>query len=286
MRENLATGKKKVIKPLSISEDLLEIMKEGIYEVHSTFASGINLKLDQILCFAGNKNHEKLPYGILIKKEDCRNLIQASRLRTSYYSEKDQVLFLGDSVLDFNNPIVHKSRLKEKYSYLTNDDIKYIRQLSDRQCFRDWEKDTEIYTGIFAHLRRGIQSTKRDEILFALRHCVGCGPGLTPAGDDILIGLLHVHHLFPFLFPEFIKQLELLTLQRYTTDVSISNYVCTFRGLFCESLLGFAESLKAHDINGIKRCMERILKFGYSSGRDLTAGLYLGFEFLLTQRNH
>lgn len=286
MQENWVISEKKVIKPLSISEDLLEIMKDGIYEVHSTFSSGINLKLGHILCFAGNKNQEKLPYGILINKEDCRNLIHASRFQTSHYSIKDQVLLLGDIVLDFNNPIVHKNRLKAKYSYLSNDDIKYLRQLSDMQCFQDWKKDTEIYAGIFAHLRGGIQSRKTDEILFALRHCVGCGPGLTPAGDDILIGLLLVHQLYPFLCPEFMKQLEILTFQEYTTDVSISNYVCAFRGLFCESLLGFTKSLKAHNTNGIEQSMERILKFGYSSGRDLTAGLCLGFEFLITYRIH
>ncbi|MCP6565375.1 DUF2877 domain-containing protein, partial [Klebsiella pneumoniae] len=53
-----------------------------------------------------------------------------------------------------------------------------------------------------------------------LRYLIGRGQGLTPSGDDMLVGMLFVHFIRPFIQPQHLTEIEQLVDEPLTTLVS------------------------------------------------------------------
>jgi len=96
---------------------------------------------------------------------------------------------------------------------------------------------------------------------------VGLGPGLTPAGDDVLAGTLAALHLFGG------PPLRVRAAGR-TTTLSAALLACAARG---EVLAQAATLLRALAGDGAPALAALTLtRVGHTSGRDLAAGLLLG----------
>jgi len=123
------------------------------------------------------------------------------------------------------------------------------------------------------------------------RLLVGLGPGLTPAGDDVLTGLLvALHRLCAGLPPHELVAGEpvageLATLRAaltavaveaagHTTSLSATLLGCAARGAAAGPVLEVADALAGR--GGVEPAARRLLAVGHSSGRDLATGLLLG----------
>lgn len=114
------------------------------------------------------------------------------------------------------------------------------------------------------------------------RRLVGLGPGLTPAGDDVLAGLLVALHRLP---TEGRFHRELTDLRAplaavaveaagHTTSLSATLLGCAARGAAAGPVLEVADALAGR--GGVEPAARRLLAVGHSSGRDLATGLLLG----------
>jgi hypothetical protein len=109
---------------------------------------------------------------------------------------------------------------------------------------------------------------------------VGLGPGLTPSGDDVLLGLLAVLHLpggpcEPFV--DLGRRIVALAAHR-THEISLAALraaaegrvrICVVTLLTALTTGGRAETLAA---------LRPVLAIGSTSGRDIVAGIVLGVE--------
>jgi len=111
---------------------------------------------------------------------------------------------------------------------------------------------------------------------------VGLGPGLTPSGDDLLMGLLAVCYwaesyseqsapLGPAIARSVLKQASTAT-----TRISARLLAHAAGGLLYEPAMSLAACLFSARIEGIDPAASRLFAIGHSSGTDMAVGLLVG----------
>ncbi|MCI0547904.1 MAG: DUF2877 domain-containing protein [Candidatus Rokubacteria bacterium] len=108
---------------------------------------------------------------------------------------------------------------------------------------------------------------------------IGLGEGLTPAGDDILVGALAALHRFA---PEWLAEhpgigAELAAAGRTTTPIARDFLEHALAGAFSELVLDVVAAPTAEAARALAR---RLLGFGATSGGDTLAGLQLALRAL------
>jgi hypothetical protein len=119
-----------------------------------------------------------------------------------------------------------------------------------------------------------------------LRDLVGRGPGLTPAGDDALVGMLAVLHRAtpPECAAPVLARLQraLPPLLDRTTPISAHYVRLALRGAFTEHLTAVVDALAAGGEPSDGQ-LERLLATGATSGADALAGVVAALTHLPTE---
>jgi hypothetical protein len=124
-------------------------------------------------------------------------------------------------------------------------------------------------------LRRALQNGDRLRIGKSAALLAGLGPGLTPAGDDYLVGLMAGLRIWPGLSPlspEEACQIIFEAAEGRTTLLSRA-FLCAAReGLLGEAWHELLTELASGEAIEIQRATQRILSSGVTSGTDALAG--------------
>jgi hypothetical protein len=125
---------------------------------------------------------------------------------------------------------------------------------------------------------RGLRSGAPESLLSALTPFLGAGRGLTPSGDDLIVGLLLALRRWGSpgridLSPGFISQL-IETARRRTTRLSASLIECAAGGAADERLLRVADHVWSGSPSGAE-ALEAVTGWGASSGVDALTGMAL-----------
>lgn len=112
-----------------------------------------------------------------------------------------------------------------------------------------------------------------------LKKLIGAGAGLTPSGDDFLLGMLFMlrvaqHHRFQALATGIRTYLD------RTTDISRAMLEYGCRGHFGEPLLALAQPMPP----SLNARLLRVADYGHSSGHDMLTGLFFTLRALSGQR--
>jgi len=109
---------------------------------------------------------------------------------------------------------------------------------------------------------------------------VGLGPGLTPSGDDFLVGLLTIIHLehspcsiYQPLCESLIKMMKTLT-----NDISYTTLNKAAYGQVRESIHALVSAMLFGTENEAIQALKKVLAIGSSSGTDIALGLISGLE--------
>jgi hypothetical protein len=109
---------------------------------------------------------------------------------------------------------------------------------------------------------------------------VGLGPGLTPAGDDFLVGLLTVLNLpdSPGAAWRRIGTQVVASAVRRTNSISIAALRHAACGQVRDKLAGFCRALINERAEPMRAALDRVLEIGESSGSEIALGILSGFE--------
>ncbi len=110
----------------------------------------------------------------------------------------------------------------------------------------------------------------------AARSVAGLGPGLTPAGDDALAGLLFMYRTLWGVACE--PRLVALAAEAETGEISRSFLSWAARGQSIAPAHDLVVAQAAGDLAGAALCAERLRTLGASSGADFALGLLWGLE--------
>ena len=118
-----------------------------------------------------------------------------------------------------------------------------------------------------------------------LGRLIGLGPGLTPAGDDFLAGI--VMGLF-----KMGHQHEATQLAHYfcraasgrVTAISLAFYRALSEGFVVESYHQLLDAIGTGDHGNLERLLKQVSLFGATSGWDTITGILFGFSLALADR--
>jgi hypothetical protein len=122
-----------------------------------------------------------------------------------------------------------------------------------------------------------LEGGKLDQAVNHLLGMIGLGPGLTPLGDDFILGvLLTLNRWRLSQIPEYnleeLNQNLLLSAREKTTSISFSLFTCAVEGIADERLCRVLDSFFS-DESTSQNDLEGLLNWGSSSGIAVLAGM-------------
>lgn len=123
-----------------------------------------------------------------------------------------------------------------------------------------------------------LQSGRTDRAAERASFLIGLGPGATPSGDDLLVGLCAgLHAIADPLAPQFARRVADAAAGR-TTALALTFLWHAGRGEFAERVHRTAAVLLGEDVDEMRHAVREALAWGASSGADLLVGLLVGIE--------
>jgi hypothetical protein len=136
---------------------------------------------------------------------------------------------------------------------------------------------------VLAPLCAGRQAFVVPTLLTLVNALVGLGEGLTPSGDDFLVGLLAVLHVTGFLpcrAGSPVREQFSQCVRLGTSQLSGEFLRCAFEGHFAEPLVMLVRALCAPESDAWPAHAATLAAVGHSSGVDAMVGIALGCRLL------
>jgi hypothetical protein len=270
--------------------------------VHSVFQSAINLRLnngDDLLTLV-TSNEADLPQGIRVNtpRDFSFEIFSAGEPVTC----QDDILRLDSLTIELRGAGRWKCDLPALCADMTNPAAATAWQsvwdaLNERQIQLEAEiiakdlfrSDETIRAGAFfkaGEAMRGLfDATRRYNLLTAtasVRPLIGLGAGLTPSGDDFLVGYLAglwCAVLDKGERAQFVTGLgkAVVRFSRQTTDISRAYLYHAARGQVSSRLADLAEAIcRGEDLERVNVAVESAMQVGHTSGMDAVTGLLFG----------
>jgi hypothetical protein len=266
--------------------------------IQSVFDTAVNLRLadeDRLITLLISEGYE-LPQGIRIWKNDLSLQTLTPGLRAA---ARGGVLRFDSSPLavDLRGAPVWKCRVPELHADMNLavtqkawsiawDLLNVEQEISNADIIADdlfqGNLDSPLSQRIAKPVLHLITSTEHynlEDALLAAAKMIGLGPGVTPSGDDILIGFLA--GLWSMAGQDqkqlsFIRSFgaELVQLSKGTSEISRTYIYHATQGQFSSSLSQLAEAIATGD--GVEEATQTAMRVGHSSGMDSVTGLLIG----------
>lgn len=276
---------KNIIYPKYRTENILEkLNKEN--RVHSIFKNGINIEGSSGLVFIGTDINGKLPFGIHVEQRNIELLVNIGKDTIFEFNKELETLVTTKYIIDLNKAEIYSSKLPRNKKKISHIDLRCILNLIREMnlltgldmTIEDMLLDNQ---GLIYKLKTSIISRDEEYINGILKSIIGRGKGLTPSGDDLLIGLLWINEISEIISKEFLNSLNRLIVQGgLTTDVSINYYKSAFKGDYSSSLIDLCYSIIDFNEEEIRINLENIIQYGHTSGVDLLSGIALGLNII------
>ncbi|MDQ6680468.1 MAG: DUF2877 domain-containing protein [Pseudomonadota bacterium] len=144
----------------------------------------------------------------------------------------------------------------------------------------------EVATALEQRSKRLIEALAQARHADACRHAVsmlGLGPGLTPSGDDFLVGLFAILNVADSPCQGWLDggAQVLLQAEHATNAISLAALTAAAGGRVRESIAALIGSLLHGTPATLVQPLSRVLAIGATSGADLVAGILAGLELNL-----
>ena len=132
-------------------------------------------------------------------------------------------------------------------------------------------------------ITRGVHQVFHGRLLQGIRQLKGCGPGLTPAGDDFIAGLLIGLHLTGKLRGQDSQPTADAVFRAARGENIFSNTFLDLarRGLLFGRLKDLLLALVSGSQGSVRRAATRLFAIGETSGADLATGLFMTLQSAL-----
>lgn len=262
-----------------MSETVPDILKQAKkWQVTMKFNHGLLLQSNAQALFIGDETISYGPFHIILNNSDFSKLSSVN-IGASFLFEQKQIFYKQGSI-----SITQANFYSVKLADL-EDPAFLISALTEALEAEITGFAISVQT-IIAHGIKSVTPEKlanfivegKEAAAHFLLSLVGSGQGLTPAGDDFLIGLYAALAKNKLLF-EILQQI--LLTEEQTTIVSYSYYKAAFLGNFDSRLRQIFLAASNYDGDLLQEHIKVVKSYGSSSGTDLLTGLLFG---LLTQK--
>lgn len=264
----------------------LYLKKRSVGKVHSKFNNGLNIQIDDYLIYVGRFGNPLAAFGLNIADEKLKQLLNSVRIGDLVVNKEDKLIFYSGNgtitiflkdidQLDLQIPKI-KCTVKEiPYSRLYH----YLEKV-EFDKFIGIELDEK--TGKYVELLLYSDKEDRDANSKIIDFFVGRGKGLTPSGDDILLGFTLAIMLFGQ-FDIWKKALASGVNGDKTTLISVAYLSAILAGYVSEHFIWLVKLVDGAELKEIEETINKVQSFGHTSGNDTLFGFFLGLKFLINQ---
>lgn len=244
---------------LAIPNNLKNIINIDNLEIsfHSRYKKTVNFKVNNLIIAFQEQDLPLTPYSI-----------KTNRSLTNLDSHEVSKLITKH----LNNNSIYKNLKIKKVDYFNKQDFvnkleKFLKSkmLNSQILLAIFKKEINPFTDLI------LDPTNK------LTKFIGLGSGLTPAGDDFIIGYLLGLHLTESISEDINQKLiKAINIKDATNDISRQFLLAALDGHYNEFIVELVSQL-----NNSKPTCESLIKIssiGSSSGLDLLAGLYLAIR--------
>lgn len=267
--------------------------------VHSRFSNGFNIKMGDSLVFIGNTKNGLLPFGIHLQEGDIfravssvkngepvlwnstTNSIEFSELVISLEkgkSFKNELMTLTSREI-FNNRFERFCLQLKQIENRTGLDVSIDEFINRYEAAgeKNWH-GVELYV---MKLMEAAMSDDETLIEEALRYFLGRGQGLTPSGDDMIVGLLAVDAVSSFLSNSFYQKIsQLIEVESVTTDVAKEYLRYALKQEYSSTISNMVNTLVGENTSNFDKVFHDLIGVGHSSGLDTAFGILIGMLVL------
>lgn len=141
-----------------------------------------------------------------------------------------------------------------------------------------------LFQNRIASLRYAVKENSLSKVIDAIAHLIGFGPGLTPSGDDFMVGFISSYHylkkskfILSINMNDFVEQI-LLLYKNKTTFISEMMIYEACKGRFFKPIVELMRNLFFSDQKNSLVSAYRLTKIGSNSGMDILRGIICGIE--------
>ncbi len=244
--------------------------------VHSVFDRAANIQLaDGCLATCTVTSYFQMPRGIRVRTEDGFRFRSLLTEGAGAYCRGGILRFAGsDLKIDLRGVPVWNNGFTVAVPPSHWQLQKLWRAALGQMCFGFEFPRREILA-----LLTGSESNQRRNARQSLRGLIGRGPGLTPAGDDVIAGVLAAPKLLAPMEP-WSRGLGLSTLQHLQgTNVISRQMLCDAAlGKFVEPILSLMSAI--YGTGHVGHSVQRLLSVGATSGAAMLLGLIAGIALV------
>ncbi len=267
--------------------------------VHSRFSNGFNIKMKDSLVFIGNTKNGLLPFGIHLQGEDTFRAVSSvkngepvlwnSATNSIEFSELAISLEKGKSFKNELIPLksreIFKDRFEQFCSQLKQIESRTGLDVSINEFVNRYKAAGEKnWHGVELYLLKLMEAAMSDDemsIEEALRYFLGRGQGLTPSGDDMIVGLLAVDAVSSFLSDGFYQKVsELIEGESVTTDVAKEYLRYALKQEYSSTISDVVNALAGGNTSDFEKVFHDLIGVGHSSGLDTAFGILIGMLVL------
>ena len=298
---------------LSVGKPALNLLINPLtMSIHSVFQKVVNLKTDSPwMITIANYEQKNLPYGLLCNTTgmDFRNFLIAGQ---PVVVDDKKLNFIDTPIdIDFSHATPwlpayqktfnsrHLGHIKDRLDWLKHFSqihasgkgltslSKVIDELVTGQpIYLSTRLEQKAVNGI-ADVIDGLRQHDYQRIVMGGQNLIGLGVGLTPSGDDLLIGLLLsviAANQDPIRKVALNATRDLSAISHYkTTDMSVNQYHIASEGYFSERFVDVMESIiNLEDQTILEKKADFMISFGETSGLETLIGLLLGMNITLS----
>lgn len=262
--------------------------------VHSRFSNGFNLKFGDSLIFIGNKKNGLLPFGIHLREEDTLHAVSSVNNGDAVtWIEKTQSIDLPGVAIKLENAKCFNNELAAlKGTEVFNDSFERFSMeltavenstgldISIREFFTKYTAGETEWQVAESYVIRLMEAAKSDDGRLTeeiLRYFLGRGQGLTPSGDDLIVGLLAWDAVCPVLSTTFHEKVsELIEAESITTDVAKEYLRYALKQEYSSTVSEMVNVLSTGNAERFEKVFHDLLGVGHSSGLDTLLGILIG----------
>lgn len=264
----------------------LLLKKRSVGEVHSKFNSGLNILMDDALIYVGRVGTPLAAFGLTIEEEKLSQLLSSVRTGDLVVNKGDKLIFYSGygtinlyyqelEEIDLRLPEIKCSVEEIPYSLL----YQYLEKI-EFEKFIGIELDEK--TGKYVELLAYADKEERNVNSMIISFFAGRGKGLTPSGDDMLIGFTLALMLFGQ-FNTWKNQLAMEVTGDKTTLISVAYLSALLAGYASEYFIRLVKLMDDTEMGAIENTIHEVRSFGHTSGNDTLFGFFLGLKFLINQ---
>lgn len=255
-------------------------------KVHTLFKNSLNIEFPVGLIHVGQIGMPLSPFGCLIKPEaykqlyaHCQpgDLVRFKNGKLVFYTQSSVLEIELDTFLEINLSIptltITSSELKSNLFYQTIEKAKYHFLLETGLPMTDRIRDGLLSLTEVQEDKKKVQDEEMIRLL------IGRGIGLTPSGDDILIGYTFARTLFNKA-KRWKKKVDAALKEKKTTAISEAYFKCLLEGYINENFLHLTQLFTINDEKKITNEIDALKQFGHTSGIDTLYGFALGLQYV------